>query len=100
MITDQQTNLLYLADTLPQKHSVFYNRFESLLVKHEIEIRLLPETNDIWAVDYMPIQISKETFVQFVYNPDYLRNYKKWKRTISDVDRICNALNLIADKSD
>ncbi|MBK6836089.1 MAG: agmatine deiminase family protein [Bacteroidetes bacterium] len=46
----------------------------------------------------MPVQISKDKFVRFTYNPDYLQP-KKYKKTISDVDSICKAINLTTIKS-
>jgi agmatine deiminase len=46
----------------------------------------------------MPIQITKEKFVKFTYNPDYLQP-KKYQKTISDVDSICKAINLATQKS-
>lgn len=99
MIPDKQTNFLYLADTLPKKYSNFFNQFEKVLSDCNISFQLLPNTKDVWAVDYMPIQITKDSFVQFVYNPDYLRDTVKWSKTISDVDTICNQINLLPKKS-
>jgi agmatine deiminase len=93
MITDQETNYLFLADILVTKHSEFYNRLCSVLNKHKIPYSLLPETKDIWAVDYMPIQVNEKKFVQFVYNPDYLQ-YKKWLPTISNNDIICEKIKI------
>lgn len=98
MISDSQTNHLYLADSLPKKHPDFYNRFKSLLSDSGIEYSLLPNTKDIWAVDYMPIQIREETYVQFVYNPGYLQS-KSGQKTISNVDAICEAIGLSVRKS-
>jgi len=77
MIPDKQTNFLYLADTLPKNYSNFFSRFEKVLTDCNISFQLLPNTKDVWAVDYMPIQIAKDSFVQFVYNPDYLRDTVK-----------------------
>ena len=74
MIPDKQTNFLYLADTLQKKYSNFFKQFEKVLNVCNINFQLLPHTKDVWAVDYMPIQIGKDAFVQFVYNPDYLRD--------------------------
>jgi len=100
MITDKQTNFLYLADTLPKKYPTFYQRFEKVLNDCKIKFELLPQTKDVWAVDYMPVQIEKNKFVQFICNPDYLRNYKTWKKTISDVDAICKEINIFPEKTD
>lgn len=79
MITDKQTNFLYLADTLPKKYSNFYLRFEKVLTDCKIEFALLPKTKDVWAVDYMPIQTELKKFVRFIYNPSYLQTKKAFK---------------------
>jgi agmatine deiminase len=99
MIPDNKTNFLYLADLLPQKYAAFFGQFEKVLNDCQINFQLLPYTKDIWAVDYMPIQTAKDRFVQFVYNPDYLRDTIKWRKTISNVNVICNAINVSTQKS-
>ncbi|MBS0647236.1 MAG: agmatine deiminase family protein [Verrucomicrobia bacterium] len=99
MIADNQTNFLYLADTLPIKYSDFYMRFEKVLTECNIEFALLPNTKDVWAVDYMPIQTYLNNFVRFVYNPSYLQP-KKYLKTISDVDEICKAIGIETFKTD
>jgi len=99
MITDNQTNFLYLADTLPTKYPDFCKRFESVLNECKISFAYLPKTKDVWAVDYMPIQIDLKQFVRFVYNPSYLQA-KKYLKTISNVDEICKAINIETIKTD
>jgi len=47
MITDSQTNFLYLADTLPKNYPDFYNRFEKVLTDCNINFALLPKTKDV-----------------------------------------------------
>ena len=98
MIPDNKTNFLYLADTLPKKYPNFYARFENLLKDCKINFKLLPQTKDVWAVDYMPIQIDINKFVRFVYNPIYLQS-KKYLKTISDVDTICDFIGIETIKS-
>lgn len=99
MITDSETNFLYLADSLPIKFAEFFQRFEKVLNNCNIDFAFLPDTKDIWAVDYMPIQIEPDIFVQFHYNPDYLRTTKKWRKTISDIDAICRKIGVTPNKS-
>ena len=99
MIPDSQTNFLYLADTLLKKYPKFYKQFEAVLNDYDINYKILPRTKDVWVLDYMPIQITKDNFVQFIYNPDYLRDTVKWSKTISDVDTICKEINLLPKKS-
>ncbi|NCC99448.1 MAG: hypothetical protein EOL95_07085 [Bacteroidia bacterium] len=39
--------------------------------------------------DYMPVQVSEDRFVQFTYNPDYLKGESKY---ITNVDRVMQSL--------
>ncbi|GAA4435430.1 hypothetical protein GCM10023188_27400 [Pontibacter saemangeumensis] len=98
MITDSETNHLYLADTLPERHPSFYRRFEQVLADCGIHCSLLPGTKDIWAVDYMPVQVEADHYVRFTYNPDYLQG-RKWQKTISDADSICGEIGISPEKS-
>jgi len=99
MIADKQTNYLYLADTLPKKYPDFYKRFEKVLTDCNIKFALLPNTKDVWAVDFMPIQKDLNKFVRFVYNALYLQT-KKYLKTISDVDEICKVIGIETFKTD
>ncbi|WP_071781148.1 agmatine deiminase family protein [Adhaeribacter aquaticus] len=98
MVTDNQTNFLFLADSLPKKYPDFYQRFEKILTDNNIHFSSLLGTKDIWCRDYMPIQVNADKYVQFIYNPDYLQS-KKWQKTISDVDAICEAIGIRPLKS-
>jgi len=96
MVSNPQPNLLYLADSLPVKFPSSFKRLDILLTRLNIEWRFLPGTKDIWARDYMPIQIDKDKFVQFIYDPGYLKNYQE---TISDAEEICKAIGIQSLKS-
>lgn len=97
--TDLQTNFLYLADSLKRsKYNKFLKRFEESLTSNSIDYKFLPGTKDIWAVDYMPIQTNADRFVQFRYEPSYLKTPADLK-TISDVDTICHNINIHPIKS-
>lgn len=90
MITDDQTNFLYLSDKLPLKQS-FYLKLTSLLKEEGINFELLPNTKDIWAVDYMPIQVDSEKFIQFIFEPSYLQS-KTWIQTQTNPKVVCKAI--------
>ena len=99
MIHDSETNFLYLADSLKKKkYAHFLTCFETALDANNIPYQFLSETNDIWIIDYMPVQINDNKFVQFEYNPDYLQS-KSGLKTISDVENICKSIKLIPKKS-
>jgi agmatine deiminase len=100
LIIDNDTNVVYLADTLPVRFPYFSNSFADALVKQGIEFHYLADTKDIWAVDYMPIQILPDQFVSFQYHPDYLMRSKPAKKTITNTDDICKKLGINVRKSD
>ena len=99
MIIDQQTNFLYLSDLLPTEHPDFFKRFEAVLSECGIPFALLPDTKDVWGVDYMPIQTQQNEFIQFRYEPDYLMDTPENKATISNVDSICKSIGIKPIKS-
>jgi agmatine deiminase len=92
MITDDQTNFLYLSKKLKDKRE-FFERLKACLVENKVEFQLLPKTKDIWAVDYMPVQLDDRKFIQFVYAPDYLQN-DKFISTQTATSCVCNAIGL------
>jgi agmatine deiminase len=100
MIHDKETNLVYFSELLKSnpKFAETCKQIVDILNINKIDCKFLPDTRDIWARDYMPIQTSIDRFVQFTYNPDYLQP-KKYQKTISDVDSICKKINIQPIKS-
>lgn len=86
MITDKETNFVYVSDKLEAKYKDFYLRLTSEFNESGIPFAILQDTADIWAVDYMPIQVGKNKFIQFVYRPDYLINYKTYRKLITNLN--------------
>ena len=86
MITDRETDFVYFSDHLPQKHPKFFKELETILRLKKISYGLLPCTKDIWCRDYMPIQISKDRFIQFKYDPIY--------SPITDSTEACKAIRI------
>lgn len=100
MITYTQTNFVYLSDKLQSKYPDFASRLITAFTDNNIQYGILPGTKDVWAVDYMPIQVSEHKFVRFTYRPDYLTSTKKWSKTISEVDTICEQIGIKTIKSE
>jgi len=74
MIPDWETNHLFLSDRLEERFPALFASLRSVLAGVTIEI--VPGTSDIWCRDFMPIQVSETSFCQFVYQPDYLREFR------------------------
>ncbi|MDX9771380.1 MAG: agmatine deiminase family protein [Tenuifilaceae bacterium] len=103
MISDNQTNTIYFSELLKsdEKYSAIYKEIESKLAASEIAPKLLPKTKDIWARDYMPIQVKDKKYIEFRYDPDYLQgNYKTQIGIKTYPDIVCDAINLKTIKTD
>jgi agmatine/peptidylarginine deiminase len=57
----------------------------------------LSGTKDIWARDYMPVQVKEHKFIQYTFYPDYLLKYEDLK---SNPESICTDLKLKTVRSD
>ena len=101
-VKDSDTNVVYISSWLKTEFPDFYARFIALLegLKNDFTYHIMQSTNDIWARDYMPIQIYEDHFVQYRYNPDYLQNSKEDKASITDTNAVCKELGIATYKTD
>lgn len=74
MIPDWETNHLFLSDRLENQFPALFASLRSVL--NGVPIEIIPGTSDIWCRDYMPIQLAENSFCQFMYQPDYLREFQ------------------------
>lgn len=78
-------NTVYISSLLKKKFPTAAKELISVLDKHNIIVKELTNTKDIWCRDYMPIQNRLGELVQFKYNPSYLKGKKEWEESRSDV---------------
>lgn len=100
MTTDNQTNFVFFSDQLEDRFPVFHQEITSSFKKHQIEFDFLDGTSDVWSVDFMPIQVRENKFIQFTYKPDYYAKYKKYQKFLTDVDQVLANHGIEALKSD
>jgi agmatine deiminase len=93
MVTGKETNKVYLSKKLSsdERFTKTCNALTKILEKHAIKCDFLDATKDIWCRDYMPIQINKGKFVQFRYEPSYLKDYPELQ---SDSKEVCKAKDI------
>ena len=91
MILDQQTNVCYLSKRLIEREDGM--EIAAVIMAHDVEVRFLELTRDIWARDYMPIQIGINEFVGFEYCPDYLY-CDGYINTITNQARVCACMGI------
>lgn len=95
LITDRETNIVYFSEWI--KKFRCYKVITEILDKYQVKYELLSSTDDYWTRDYMPIQISESTFIQYCYNPDYLQTKTLYK---TNPNACCKHLNIDTIKTD
>lgn len=91
---------VYMSDLLRTEFPDACERMIKILVKHKVKYDFLKGTKDIWCRDYMPIQTESGKFVQFKYDPSYLKGNKEWEESRSDVKEVCRVNGIDAQFSD
>lgn len=101
MIADRETNTVYFSEHLKsdKRFSKTCKEITDILKACQVNYAFLPYTRDIWARDYMPIQVSEEKFIEFRYDPDYLQGEEnRIFKTYTDI--VCDAIRLKTIKTD
>lgn len=89
---DSKTNKVFFSAQLTQTYRKCKKPIIDALKKNGIEIGSdIRQTKDIWARDYMPIQVGDNKFMRFRYNPDYLVKVQGMSEFITDKPE-CNFL--------
>lgn len=91
---------VYMSDLLRTEFPDACERLIKILDKHKVKYDFLKGTKDIWCRDYMPIQTESGKFVQFKYDPSYLKGNKEWEESRSDVKEVCRVNGIDARFSD
>ena len=92
--------IVYLSALLRTKYPDTCERLIRILDKHHVKYGFLEGTKDIWCRDYMPIQNKYGKFIQFKYEPSYLKNDNGWDESRSDVEEVCKLNDIDAEPSD
>jgi len=91
---------VYLSELLMDKYPETCKNLIAILEKHHVKYSFIKGTKDIWCRDYMPVQTESGKFIQFRYEPSYLKGKKEWEDSRSDVKEICRLNNINATFSD
>jgi len=93
MIIDQDTDIVYFSDLLltDERFNKAGQNIFRILDKYNIKYEFLKGTKSIWVRDFMPVQIDQKTFVQFKYEPSYLKDFPEER---SDPKEVCKLNNI------
>lgn len=76
-ITEDRTNKVYLSSLIDKATGDLDEETRGLVKKRIAQFapscELLYNTMDVWARDYMPIQLTKDVYLGYTYMPDYLK---------------------------
>ncbi len=96
--SNEQT--VYMSELLMDKYPETCKNLIAILEKHNVKYLFIKGTKDIWCRDYMPVQTESGKFIQFRYEPSYLKGKKEWEDSRSDVKEVCRLNNIDATFSD
>jgi agmatine deiminase len=88
---------VYFSDLLPVKFAHDFDKIKNTLNKHNILYKFIKNTKDIWCRDYLPIKVNDKKFIQFQYDPNYLKNYKHLKTNPIYLHRQLNIKPIISN---
>lgn len=100
MIHDSDANEVWLSPWLNSEFPEIFAELTAILKEHNVGCELIPDTNDLWCRDYMPIQIDDNRFVCYTYRPDYLLKKRSDAMYITDSRKVCEQLGLNAKYTD
>lgn len=90
MILDSDTNIVYFSKQLLEyTHGI---DIVKQLDEHGVFVDFIPSTKDIWARDYMPVQIADNKYLGYEYCPNYL--YPHYTSLITNQARVCDEMEI------
>jgi len=92
--------IVYLSELLKERYPETCGNLIKILEKHKTHYAFIKGTKDIWCRDYMPVQTPSGKFIQFKYDPSYLKGTTQLEASRSDVREICKLNNIKAEFSD
>ena len=97
MITDKETNFAYISYLLEKQAPIAFEQLKYWFEKLGIKYSTLQDTKDLWVVDFMPLQIQKDNYLQYKYDPDYLK-VKKYRKTKTDQNIVCEEIGIVPSR--
>ena len=88
---------IYFSNLLEEKFPKSFAIIISVLNKYNISFEFIKNTKDIWCRDYMPIKAAENKYIQFKYEPTYLKDYEDIKTNPLLLHKQLNINPIISD---
>jgi agmatine/peptidylarginine deiminase len=88
MLNEASCNSIAITALLSNDHPEIAQTIIQVCQTRNILVKIIKGANDYWCRDFMPLQVRKEKFVQFNYDPTYYRHprYCHLKTSLKDLD--------------
>lgn len=101
MITHFETNKVFISKGLASSCKYSRVAYGLLTAFDNCDVcwEYIPHTESdlhIWARDFMPVQVRKDKFICFCYNPDYLKDFPEY---IPHMDEVLGSLDISVEFS-
>ncbi|MBP5663049.1 MAG: agmatine deiminase family protein [Bacteroidales bacterium] len=94
---DNSEQTVYMSELLMSRHPITCQNLIEILERHHVKYSFIKGTKDIWCRDYMPVQTKSGRFIQFKYDPSYLKGKKEWEELRSDITEIRKKNDWLSD---
>lgn len=87
MVNEACCSSIAITDLLCNDYPKIYQTILHACVRKDITVRVIKGANDYWCRDFMPLQVRREKFVQFNYDPTYYQHprYCHLKTSLKDL---------------
>lgn len=83
---------VFFSENLKRYYPKVYNELSEILSNNNVCYGTLKGTADYWCRDYMPVQVGGNSFVQFQYHPDYLKELRDYETPTSTSVQLAKTL--------
>lgn len=87
MIPNNQTNTVYYSEWLKKDFKDVFNNLDFKIQYNNYAFLPIKGTKDYWCRDYMPIQVNENKFVQFRYEPNYLKDDGNYRSNPKEIHK-------------
>ena len=75
--TESDSNEIFLSPVLFPE---LVEEIREKCAKHDIRVAFCGSKDNMWVRDYMPIQLTEDCFLEYLYTPDYLLSSKRYSK--------------------
>lgn len=76
MVNENKCNALAITKLLQRDYPAVTSKIQEICIDAGVEINNIGNANDYWCRDFMPVQVTRDKYIQFRYDPTYYQSPK------------------------